>query len=409
MNSKERILAAWNGQPMDHIPLTTWCFGVQPPPSLRWIRNGQDIRHWYSLRLEHIHTLPQPWGLEDDFQRVRTWQSLGVDDVLDISIPWSIDPEVSWQDSRLAGTAEQFDPTLIRTYQTPSGNLSHAVRQTQEERIEGWVIQPETVPLFEDYNLPRAVKPAVNSPADVPIIRHLYQEPDKQVRAWLTARMEAIGEFVQKVPVPVQAWSAFGMDAVVWLMGGIGAIWMAVDQPRAFRELVEIVAETDQGRTELAASTTGVDMIVQRGWYSSTDLWSPKLFNAYVFPYLTKLSAIAHRHGKKFGYVMTTGVEKLGPRLADAGVDVLYFVDPLQDGIHLERARELLGDRMTLVGGINSLSLSSGDGGAIRNQVRQAIETLGSTRRFILHPVDALFPDTPWEGVEQMITAWKEG
>jgi len=30
------------------------------------------------------------------------------------------------------------------------------------------------------------------------------------------------------------------------------------------------------------------------------------------------------------------------------------------------------------------------------------------TKRFILHPMDAIFPDTPWEGLETMIDEWKK-
>jgi len=43
------------------------------------------------------------------------------------------------------------------------------------------------------------------------------------------------------------------------------------------------------------------------------------------------------------------------------------------------------GDRMTLVGGINSLSLASGDRQRIRWEVQQAIRVLSPTHRFILH------------------------
>jgi hypothetical protein len=39
--------------------------------------------------------------------------------------------------------------------------------------------------------------------------------------------------------------------------------------------------------------------------------------------------------------------------------------------------------------------------------VKHALDVLGPTGRFILHPVDAVFPDTPWESVERMIDAWK--
>ena len=81
----------------------------------------------------------------------------------------------------------------------------------------------------------------------------------------------------------------------------------------------------------------------------------------YVVPGLKRLTSLAHKHGKKFGYVMTTGVEVLGPLLADAGVDLLYFIDPVKDVIPLIKARELFGNRMTMAGGINSISLAVDD------------------------------------------------
>jgi uroporphyrinogen-III decarboxylase len=149
-------------------------------------------------------------------------------------------------------------------------------------------------------------------------------------------------------------------------------------------------------------------MVIERGWYSSTDFWSPRLFDQYVYPHVAELAQVAHRHGKKLGYTMTTGVENLGPRLADAGVDVLYFCDPVQDGLPLEKARDLLGDRLTLVGGTNALSLAPSNWDRLDAEVRRAIEVLGPTNRFVLHPVDAVFPDTPWEGIERLIACWEK-
>src|SRR5512140_369176 len=98
MNSKERLLAAINGQPADHVPLTTWCFGFPAPKQLRWETNGRPVPYWYSKRLEHIHTLPQPWELEDEFKRAEAWLSLGIDDVLEVSVPWSQDAAVVTKD-----------------------------------------------------------------------------------------------------------------------------------------------------------------------------------------------------------------------------------------------------------------------------------------------------------------------
>jgi hypothetical protein len=410
MTSKERIFCAINGISGDHIPLTTWCFGFRPPEHLSWSRKGNEVKFWYTKRLEHIHTLPQQWSLDDDFKRVLTWLSVGIDDLLDVSVPWSISPDVTYSDILIPIGAEGGDehyPVLVRDYQTPAGSVRHAIKKTGDE-ADGWPVQPSCVELFEDYNVPRGVRHLVTEPADVEKAKYLYMPPDSSQEKWFIQRMSEVKEFADKYGVFVQAWTAFGMDAVVWLSGVENATIMSMTYPESFGRLIDNIAETDYARTEMAAMTPGVDMVCQRGWYSSTDFWSPDLFDMFVFPNLCKLTALAHRYGKKFGYVMTTGIEALGPRLADAGVDVLYFVDPVMDKISLNKAIELFGKRMTMVGGISSVNLNSSDFGKIRREVREAIEVLGPTNRFILHPVDSIFPDTPWKGIETMIEAWKQ-
>jgi uroporphyrinogen-III decarboxylase len=358
--------------------------------------------------MEHIHSLPQPWGLQDDFNRVLAWRSLGVDDVLDVSVPWSVDPEVTWEDTTIPAGDGRDSPVAVREYVTPSGKLRHAVGQTGETQGDGWVIQPDTVSLFEDLNIPRAVEHAVSSPGDVSKIRNLFAPPNVETRKWFERRMERVRPFAEEHQVPVQAWAAFGMDAAVWLAGTEGAVMMALDAPDAFAGLLDIISETDAARVELAAADPGVDMVVQRGWYSGTDFWSPKLLDTHLFPRIAELARLTHRHGKRYGYVVTTGVDLLGPRLADVGVDVLYFVDPVQDRLPLARARELAEAGMCVVGGTNAISLASGDDQRIRDEARQAMDALGPTHRFILHPVDALFPDTPWPSVEKLVAAWRE-
>jgi hypothetical protein len=410
MTSKERILCTLNGKIPDHIPLTTWCFGFQPPDHLRWKNNGERVNYWYTKRLEFLHTLPQEWSLEDDFKRALAWLSLGVDDVLEISVPWGISSEVSWKDSVIPPGGEDGDeqyPVMVREYNTPIGRIQHAVKQTGREP-EGWPIQPGNVPLIEDYNIPRATKHLISEASEVDKLEFLYCPPDSGQKQWFDRRMATVKKFSDEHGLFVQAWTAFGMDAVVWFTGVDGAVTMSMLEPGAFQKLINIIEATDYARTEIAVKTEGIDMVCQRGWYSSTDFWSPELFDLYVFPSLKRLTALAHKYGKKFGYVMTTGVETLGPRLADAGVDLLFFVDPVQDGIPLIKARELFGNKMTMVGGLNSISLASDNSEKIRQKVKEAIDILGPTNRFILHPMDAIFPDTPWKGVEAMINAWKE-
>ncbi len=406
MTSKERILAAWRGEPHDHVPLTTWAFGFQPPAHLRWKRNGREVKHWFTKRLEHIHTLPEPWELEDDFQRALAWQSIGVDDILDVSVPWSVDPEVSWTDSRVeAGELNSQYPVLVREYETPSGKLRHAVKKTPDEGGPGWVLQPDIVPLFEDFNVPRGVKHIITVPGEIDAVKHLYRPPAVNDKQWFEDRMARVQAFAGQHSIPVQAWAAFGMDALVWMTGVEGAVYLSLDHPVDFGRLFDQITETDSARVRMAAQHPGVDLVVERGWYASTEIWSPRLLDQFLFPHIKAVAKAAHEYGKPFGYVMTTGIKALGKRLADAGVDVLYFVDPLADQITLEEARDQLSDRMTLVGGISTLTLSSCKQ-EIEAATRHAMDVLGNSDRFILHPADSIFPDTPWEGLETLIHAW---
>lgn len=405
MTSRERLQAAWGGRPQDKQPLTAWTFGFQPPRNLKWEKSGNEVPYWYSMRLEHTCTLPIPWTVEDELKRVLALQSIGIDDMLEISVPWSLDPAVQWKDSRIERIADRDYTELIREYYTPSGKLRHAVKKTDEIIQAGWVVQPEHVPLFEDFNIPRGTEHAVSKKDDISIIRHLYRPPHGNELKNFKDQETAFKQYKAQHDIAVQAWATFGMDAVVWLCGVEGAVYLAMDDRNAFRELVEIIFKTDYARAKIACESPVVDIVVQRGWYSSTDFWSPKLFEEFVFPYITEIAKLCHLNDKKFAYVMTTGVKQLGSYLVEAGVDVLYFVDPVQDTISLQEAREFTEEGMTLAGGTNAVTLLSNDREKIFREAHAAIEELGPTNRFVLHAVDGIFPDTPWKALEYLIEA----
>ena len=401
LTSRERLLGVIEGKEVDHLPFYSWVFGFTAPESLRWKKNGKDVPHWYTMRMEHIHTIPEPWDIEDDFKRVKAWLSLGVDDILDVSMPWGIHPEVEikdWQEGDI----------LCRGYKTPSGILLQKVRKTEEEIPSGWVIQPDKPRLFEDFNLPRGIKFPVEKEEDLPKLKHLLAEPTQNQRKDYEERMSLIKKFSQQNGVLVQGWPIFGMDGVIWLCGIERAVMVAMTEPDFFQELVDAIYDFDLMRTEMMIDIGGVDMIVQRGWYSSTDFWSPNLFRQYVLPNLKKLVSLVHQAGLKYGYVMTTGVMNFLEDLEEAGVGLLYYVDPGQDKVDLNQVREKLKGHMAVAGGINtSLTLKQGNAKEIKQAVFDAIRILGN-KKFILSPVDALFPDTPWESVETMIKAWHE-
>jgi hypothetical protein len=408
MTSRERLLTAIDGGKPDHIPLVCRVFGFAAPRDLQWTRDGTPLPFWYTGRLEHIHTLPQPWDVTDEFKRVEAWMGLGIDDVLEISLPWSVDPRVTIRDSVEPPTPECAYPLACRTYVTPDGELPHQVKRTGETVEPGWVVQPAAPPLFEDFNIPRSPRPPIMDADDVPKVRHLLRPPTSDQLAAYRERMARVRRFADEKGVLVCGWSLFGMDAAVWLCGAESAVVLAMTQPETFQQIIDLVDEFDRMRTDLMLEFGGVDLFVQRGWYSTTDFWSPDLFERFVLGPLTRNVERVHSAGARFAYVMTTGVKPLLRFLRQAKVDLFYWYDPAMGEVSGDAVREILSGEVAVAGGVNCpLTLGKGSPDQIRRQVRESVETFGGSG-FILEPVDSLFPDTPWPAVRTMIDAWRE-
>ena len=398
------------------MPCWCQCYGFTAPTHLRWHRDDgnsaqpRDVAHWYSMRLElDDHTLPQPWDTDDDFERVKRWLALGVDDILEASAPWSPHSDVCISDWLEPPTEDRRYPLLHRAYQTPAGILEHVVRKTDEDPGPGWVVQPDHVPLFEDFNLGRAVRHAVVDAGDLPKLRYLLQDAAPDELAAYRERMMTVRRFAEAQGVLVQGWSAFGMDGIVQLCGAEEAVLAAATRPDFFQELVDLMYDFDRRRTELMLGAGGIDVVVQYGWYSGTSFWSPRLFKRFVLPHLEDLVAMAHEAGASFAYAMTEGALPMADLLLASGIDLLYWVDPVQDKADLAAVKEAFGGQLAVAGGINSaLTLGRGSPDEIRQAVIAAIKALGPGGGFILSPVDALFPDTPWSSVEAMISTLQE-
>jgi len=98
----------------------------------------------------------------------------------------------------------------------------------------------------------------------------------------------------------------------------------------------------------------------------------------------------------------------MADQLLASGIDVLYYVDPVQEKSDLASVKEKFKDRIALAGGVSSaVTLHGGSREEVRLAVQNAASKLGP-KGFILAPADALFPDTPWTNLETMIEAWRE-
>ena len=380
MTSRQRMLTAMSGGQPDRVPLYFHLFGFEPPAHMAWT---------------------------NETERVARWASVGADSILYLGGPGREHPEVtirSWRED--PGGPEKY-PLLCREYDTPAGVMRQVIREAGEGFGETMTQSPE-VNLFDDYNVPRAVEHAVSSAADIPRLRYLFGDPTNEQVAEFRAHAAEMKRLGDQLGVAVAGWGSNLVDAVVWLCGVEGAVLMAVDEPEAFEELLEVLHAVDKRDCELLAAA-GVDVVLRRGWYEGTHFWSPSIFREHFAPRAKELIEMTHQAGALFGWTMSAGIMALLEDFKWLDLDLLLHVDPVQGGADLRRVKRTLGSQVATLGGINSaITLGRGSRDDIRQAVFEAVDILGGDGGFILSPVDCLFPDTPWESVQTVIDAWRE-
>lgn len=170
-----------------------------------------------------------------------------------------------------------------------------------------------------------------------------------------------------------------GADALMWLCGVERALLWAMEKPEIIEELLEMISHWNMRRIKIYLEE-GIDLLIRRAWYESTDFWSPSLYRRFIFPLLKKEVDLTHQAGAKFGYIMTSGVMPLLDDLLKLEIDVLIGVDPLQGrGTDLKILKKKLGKRICLLGGVNGfLTIEKGTKKEVEDAVSQTISILGS-------------------------------
>jgi uroporphyrinogen-III decarboxylase len=295
-------------------------------------------------------------------------------------------------------------PVLHKTYHTPAGRLTTAVRKTED-----WP-HGNFVPLVDDYQIPRAVKPLVTGRADLPALRCLLAPPRQAELAALRAEAEQAHAFSAEQGVLLAGGWGVGADMAGWLCGLQNLALLAADEPETVAELLAIIAGWNEARMR-AVLEAGVDLYIRRGWYESAQFWSPRLYRRLILPQVQREAALAHSYGALFGYTMTAGLAPMLPLIAETGADVLIGVDPLGGGVDpLAAARDALADRMCLWGGVNgALTVEAGTREDVWVAVRGALQTMSGAPGFILSPVDNITEITPnaWRNVDALVEAWQ--
>jgi uroporphyrinogen-III decarboxylase len=387
-SSRDRMLAALSCQPIDHPPC---CF-------MQFSALESRCRDQFAMVDQLL-----AWGLAATVQMPPWLLTVGGDSADLRGLPVEFHPEVWVSEARQPEPGNGY-ATLTKAYHTPTGVLSVEVRQTDD-----WPYGNH-VPFLDDFIIPRARKPLLTSAAGLEPLRYLLMPPSAEVIRQFRADAHAAKEFARDRGVLLSGGTGAGADLAAWLCGLQELIYLTADDPVFVEALMAQLSAWIQSRMEPVLAT-GIDLWVRRAWYEGTDFWSPRLYRRFILPHLKQEVALAHRHGAKFGYLMTRGAMPLLDMILEAGIDVLIGVDPLRGGADLVAMRAKAAGRLCLWGGVNAaLTVERGTAAEVRTAVHTALDALAPAHGFVLAPVDEV--DDPsehtWNNVHAFMAAWRE-
>jgi len=384
--SRERMLAALDGQSPDHTPCAPMIFGALKS---RCQSYGEFVERQVALGLDAFVELPpRPPVVVNDYYNLH-------------GLPVIYDQRVEireWVEAQPDGR----DALMVKEYHTPAGALRTVVRQTADWR---W---GDHVPLFDDYVVPRATKFLVTGPQDIEPLRYLLTPlGDQEIERFRQDAQQALALARRHGLLVAAGWGG-GADILVWLMGIEPMIIAAATEPQFMGDLLQLVADWNRQRLTILLDA-GIDLYLKRTFYESTDFWSPRLYRQYLKPILRDDVTLAHQSGARVAAMMTTGTLPLVDDLADTGLDTIMGIDPLVTD--LAQIKERVEGRMTLWGGLNGYkTIDQGTEAEVRTEVRQALAILGDTGRFILSPVENIrdTSDYTWRNALAMIDEWQK-
>jgi hypothetical protein len=393
MTSRERMLAALAGETPDHTPCS---FMLYLSLSRQCRTDAEYVEREVAMGLDafvhvgHLNaTLHRYGGLHPD----ATWRE--------------------WTEQR-DGVAY-----FCRRIDTPAGPLTSRIRQR-----EGWPT-PEDFPLYDDLLVPRMEEALVNPERDLDKVKYLFGPiKDADIRALAEEAGEAARQARTLGLLQVGGWKGrvrpglyvepgvMGCDAMAWLSGMEEIMALGLLRPDIIAEYARIIHGWNMRQLEVYLDKTEAELIIRRGWYETTEFWTPAGFRAIIAPTLRREAALVHQAGRRFGYIITSAFLPLLDDILDAGVDVLIGLDPAEGkGTHLAGIKERFRSRRrALWGGVSgAITVEMGTEEDTEEAVRGALQTLGAGGGFILSPVDNVREDTERarRNTRRFIEAWK--
>ncbi len=192
---------------------------------------------------------------------------------------------------------------------------------------------------------------------------------------------------------------------VAWQLRGMDTFFMDLAlQPEIPVYIMNRITEICEETAEKALSAAGdaIDMVYfyddiasNSGLMISEDMWKE-----FIKPCHERLIAVAKRYGKKVMYHSDGSLSSAMDALIDMGIDVLNPIQPNTKGMDPGYLKEKYGDRLSFHGGIDIVELlPRGTQDQVKAEAVRMRTVLGERGGYIMSSSHHIQPDTPLENV----------
>lgn len=345
MNSKERVLLAFDHKETDRVPV--WC-GASP----EFLAKAKKV-----LNLNDDESVYKRFG--DDFRRVYAKYNGPVENAPDYELP--------------AGT----------TYRSPFGIARHGYGYGQP------ISHPLSEATLEEIHNYPWPDPSWMSAKDI----------RSEVQKWNNEYAILGGDWS---PFWHDAIDLIGMENLMIKMYEEPELVDAL-----MNHIVDYYYGVNKIIFEEAADVIDIFFMGNDLGSQNGPLLGGALFNRFVYPYLKRLANLAHTYGLKVMLHCCGGIEPLIPKLIEAGIDALQALQPDAVGMEPAFLKNKYGSQMVFNGCIDSHHvLIEGTPALARETTIRIVNIMKPGGGFILSPShDYLLEETPVENVLGMYDA----
>ncbi len=365
MNNRERVLAILSGQPPDRVP---------------WIPR---MSLWYTAR-RRTGTMPGRWAASTLREIER---DLGVGTPARDGKVYRVVDEGVEESTRREGLYETTE------WHTPAGSLRRVMRHSLDLDRLGLPARIEEYPL--------------KGPADYRVWEWIWQhrrwEPCHEAFAAYDAEIGADGlPMVSVGDVPLHEF----------LENGAGyeyGFYHLADHEAEVSHLLAVMAEVEEDRQWPVIAESPARLLLH-GAHLSSQFTPPRLFQRYITPYYERFMPMMHAHGKSVAMHGDNDTSAILTLIEQAGWDMVEcFVTAPMVPLTLRRARQVLGERVIIWGGLPSLLMSPTVAEEdFRAYMRELLEVVAPGKAFILGVADNVMPDSAIERVGWVSTLLEE-